>query len=1020
MFIEGMDIYRPGIEAERYVWERVKAMFSERESFGFLHFPMFKKNQTGRKEIDILLVDQEIGATVIEVKGISINQIKGIQGHIWHINTGSSSYTVQPYNQAEQQLNMLCDDIEKKALLYRTFSKRAVVALPYITSEQWAERGFNLLINTPFILFKDDFEQGNWIQKLGRMTVYKARLALKDHKWLALKKHFYIKDLEEVKVEKQNHFSYLFVFSNMQQFDEEKEKIQKALRHGIKIYIFSSFLISESWRASQKDFYDEFQLQIFDSEHWSYSADKLIIMDGKGEKSFLKEVLAPSFPKFNYGQYMATHTSHTDNLMITAGAGTGKTYVMIDRIFYLLEKANITLKDIVMITFTNASTEEMKERLQKRLLTMFRLTEKTKYLYFAEEVKNMQISTIHSFSKSILTRLAHEIGFGRNIKVRSFIKTKSEIIEKLADEFFQKHSVRELVKLKVTYYDAINMIKSFWDEMEKKGLTKQEIESLEWGMVTEEKHQILHNLFQYVFRRCEGLLEVEKKKENAIDTGDMIRKLKQFTQGDVMEKQLQTDKYLFVDEFQDSDNTQIELVGSLRNQLNYRLFVVGDIKQSIYRFRGADYTSFERLEKRVDSGFVPIALNQNYRTTSSLLTKLDKVFSIWGQKRWGLENNECLIPYAEDDQLKGMEITKSTEQEFLYPYTKNDELELQTIKHIKHSLTLAGKLPKKQNKKIALIVRTNKQALDVREWCERAGIGTSQNLDGTFYKSDAVLHFKLLVDALLYPHEARFLVNLLQSPYFGYEIPNRLLVSFKGNNDEIIKFLQLHMGDDFTQYLKELRLLPVMAVIQKVISEKGLLRNIQSYYESRFENELTIEMSVKQYEKNLFHLMNIIQQQFDSMGGTLWSIHEWLTLQIRVNRSENEPMIETKAEAVEVTTVHRSKGLEYHTVIIPKLTHPFSHNQASFYIQDEKEAIEEERIVGWRVKDKEKNYFQNNHFSSLQNYESFEVEREEARLLYVAMTRAKKRLILMMPKRTRENTWGRLLDLALNEVNYEN
>ncbi|MED4689665.1 UvrD-helicase domain-containing protein [Peribacillus frigoritolerans] len=1014
MFIEGMVVYRQGIEAERYVWEQVKALFSERESFGFLHFPMFKRNHSGKREIDILLVDRELGATVIEVKGININQIEGIQGHIWHFTTDYHSSTGEPFNQAEQQLNMLCDDIEKKAILYRTFSKRAVVALPYITSEQWAERGFNQLLNTPPILFKDDFEQGNWVQKLERMAIYKARLALHDHKWLALKKHFYIKDPEEVKTEKQNHFSYLFVFTSEKQFLKEKERIEKALREGLKIYIFSSFSISNSWLALQKVFRDEFQLQVFHSKEWSYSTDKLIITDGDAEKSFLKDILAPAFPHFNYGQYMATHTPHTDNLMITAGAGTGKTYVMIDRIFYLLEKVDITLKDIVMITFTNASTDEMKERLQKRLLTMFRLTGKTKYLYFAEEVKNMQISTIHSFSKSILIQLAHEIGFGRNVKVRSFIKTKSDIIEKLADEFFQNHSVKELVKLGLTYYGVINMMKSFWDEMEKKGLTRQEIESLEWGMVTEEKYQILHDLFQYIFKRCEGLLEAEKKKENAIDTGDMIRKLRLFTQSDKI-KQLQMDKYLFVDEFQDSDNTQIELVASLQNQLNYQLFVVGDIKQSIYRFRGADYTSFERLEKRINSGFVPVALNQNYRTTSSLLTKLDKVFSVWGQERWGPKANACLLPYTEDDRLKGMEITEPTKQEFLHPDTKKDVLESETVHHIRQSFAMTERLPEDENKRIALIVRTNKQSLEVRNWCERAEIGTLQNLDGTFYKSDAVLHFKMLLDALLYPHEARFVVNLLQSPYFGYEIPSKLLVSFKGNNDKIIKFLQSHMGNDFTQYLEDLRLLPVMAVIQKVMSEKGLLQNIQSYYKARFENELTIEMSVKQYEKNLFHLMNIIQQQFDSMSGTLWSIHEWLTLQIRVNRNENEPMIETKSGVVEITTVHRSKGLEYHTVIMPKLTQPFSHEKTSFYVQDEKEMVGNERIVGWRVnKDT-----QNNHFASLQNYESFEVEREETRLLYVAMTRAKKRLILMMPKRTRENTWGRLLELALNEVNHE-
>ncbi|PFL06523.1 UvrD-helicase domain-containing protein [Bacillus thuringiensis] len=1027
MFIEGMVEYRPGIDAERYVWRKVKSVFIERESFGFLHFPMFKENHASKREIDILLVDREIGVTVIEVKGINIKQIQGIQGHIWHFTKDYYVSKGEPFNQAEQQLNMLCDDIEKKDSLNRAFSKRAVVALPYITSEQWIERGFNQLLNTPFILFKDDFEQGTWIQKLERMNIYKARLNLQDSQWDALKKHFYIRDLarektDEIKSEKQKRFSNLYVFTSEEQFHKEKEEIEKLLKEGLKIYIFSTFSISKNWLALQKDFCDEFQLQVFQTKETLLSVDTRIIQDGEVEASFLKNILSPAFPEFNLGQYIAVHTPHTDNLMITAGAGTGKTYVMIDRIFYLLEKVGITLKDIIMVTFTNASTNEMKERLQKKLLSMFKLTGKTKYLYFAEEVKNIQISTIHAFSKSILTQLAHEIGFGRNLKVRSFIKTKSDILEKLANEFFQKHPAKVLVDLNLKFYEVIKMMKSFWDEMEKKGLTRQEIELIDWGTVVKEEHQVLKDLFQYVFKQCEGLLEAQKKKENAIDTGDMVRKLKLFTQGDTL-KQLQTDKYLFVDEFQDSDNTQIELVASLQNQLKYHLFVVGDIKQSIYRFRGADYTSFTRLAERVNSSFTPVALNQNYRTTSSLLEKLDKVFSVWGQKCWGPKGKESLLPYTEDDRLKGMKITESTIGEFLYPNINKDNVEEETVRQILESVDIAKQLSDDENKRIALVVRTNKQALEVREWCEKAGIGTVQNLDGTFYKSDAVIHFKMMLDALLYPGEAKHVVNFLQSPYFRYAIPTKLLVPLKGDSEKIIKFLQLHMGNDFTQYLDELKRLPVMAVIQKVISEKGLLQNISSYYEVKYGDDpdidesikqLEIELAVKQYEKNLYHLMNIIQKQFDSMSGTLWNIHEWLTLQIRVNRNENEPMIETKLGVVEITTVHRSKGLEYHTVIMPKLNHSFSNKQASFYIQDEKEMGEDKRIVGWKAKD-----IKNNHFATLQNYESFEVEREETRLLYVAMTRAKKRLILMMPEKISENTWGNLLGRAFNEVNHE-
>ncbi len=74
------------------------------------------------------------------------------------------------------------------------------------------------------------------------------------------------------------------------------------------------------------------------------------------------------------------------------------------------------------------------------------------------------------------------------------------------------------------------------------------------------------------------------------------------------------------------------------------------------------------------------------------------------------------------------------------------------------------------------------------------------------------------------------------------------------------------MGKDFTQYLDDLKLLPAVAVIQKIMVEKGLLQNIKSFYNHKSDNKLTVDMSVEQYEKNLYHLMNLIQQQFDSMN----------------------------------------------------------------------------------------------------------------------------------------------------------
>ncbi len=879
----------------------VKTDFSNRKDcFGFLHFPMFKEDLSGRKEIDILLFDRELGAVVIEVKGFKIDEITGISGHTWLLENIYTS-SAEPYNQAEQQLYMLCDEMEKNPLFYKTFSKRAYVALPYITRKQWEEKGFNKLY-TPPILFKDDLDEGNLADKLKQFAVFQSRTSINDYTWSKIKHYFYINESrKQVDMEETNDFSHLHVFEKIQHWEEEKYNIAESLKEGKKVYVFSPFPIP---RLSIKELYldryiEEFQFQLFQSTEWEYKGGKKLLVDGENNR-FIKNVLVPNFPEFNYGQFIAIHTPSNRNLMIAAGAGTGKTYVMIDRIFYLLEKEDVALKDIVMITFTNASTNEMKERLQKKLLSMFHLTKKTKYLYYAEEVKDMQISTIHSFSKSILSQLAHELGYGRNFKVTGFKNKKKEIIERLTDEFFKMNPIKDILSAEIKHYELVELMETFWAEMEKKGLTDDEIKNqLEWGLVVPERHQIFNELFRYVFHRCEEELEQEKKSENAIDLNDMVRKLKLFKGGEKLD-QLQKNKYIFIDEFQDSDNTQIELLANLHNHLNYKLFVVGDIKQSIYRFRGGDYTAFERLMEKVPSGFQKVNLKHNYRTSSSLLKKLDKIFSVWGKDSGNSEASGSLLPYTVEDRLISSESSSLREQEFICPKVNKEDLKKETIFHIRKSFELIKLHPSKKDKdKIALIVRTNKDAEKVRNWCEQEGIKTIQSLNGTFFKSDAVKHFKMLLDALLFPNEPKFVLNLLQSPYFGYSIPAKSIVPFMGDKKRIVQYLKEWGGNKFSTYLDDLRKLPVMAVIQKVISEEGLLHNIAPYYENKLGGSGHIDVYVKQYEKNLYHLMNMIQQQFSPMNATLWTLYEWLTLQIRVNRDENEPEIETPEDAVD-------------------------------------------------------------------------------------------------------------------------
>lgn len=155
-------------------------------------------------------------------------------------------------------------------------------------------------------------------------------------------------------------------------------------------------------------------------------------------------------------------------------------------------------------------------------------------------------------------------------------------IEDLIDAFYKNNSELKLVD-KFSHYELVNIILDFWEELEKKGLTSQEIEHLDWGHV-EKKYKEwapLQDLFIYVFKHCEKMLDELKTEENAVTVNDLKRKMKHISRNSVKTGQLPREKYLFMDEFQDSDNAQIDLVAGLAKYLNYRFFAVGDIKQSI-------------------------------------------------------------------------------------------------------------------------------------------------------------------------------------------------------------------------------------------------------------------------------------------------------------------------------------------------------------------------------------------------------------------------------------------------------
>lgn len=149
------------------------------------------------------------------------------------------------------------------------------------------------------------------------------------------------------------------------------------------------------------------------------------------------------------------------------------------------------------------------------------------------------------------------------------------------------------------------------------------------------------------------------------------------------------------------------------------------------------------------------------------------------------------------------------------------------IKELTIEMIRAARDTLKQDKeghthRIAVLVRTNAQARMLKEWCEPEGIYTELKIGGTFFRSTAVKDFIYLVEALLFPNQPKARVNVLQSPYSGIEINWPLLLSFHGNMNSMIQFLDQdnHLPHPkWHEYREKLRTEPVLSVLRKIINE---------------------------------------------------------------------------------------------------------------------------------------------------------------------------------------------------------
>lgn len=295
-----------------------------------------------------------------------------------------------------------------------------------------------------------------------------------------------------------------------------------------------------------------------------------------------------NFSHMNSMQQQAVFTTE-GALLILAGAGSGKTTVLVNRIAYILQCSLCKPWQILAITFTNKAAGELKERICNTV---------------PEGGSDIWAATFHSVCARILRRYGHIIGYSSHFTVYG------------TDD--QKKLVKDILK-QLNIDEKYLPVKSILSEISK---AKDEMKSPE-QMRKEAEFDSRKKDISKVYELYQSRL----KTADAMDFDDMLcNTVKLFeTAPDVLEAYQNQFKYIMVDEYQDTNKVQYKFVSMLAEKHN-NICVVGDDDQSIYKFRGATIENILSFENTFKDAKI-IRLEQNYRSTQNILNAANEVIS---------------------------------------------------------------------------------------------------------------------------------------------------------------------------------------------------------------------------------------------------------------------------------------------------------------------------------------------------------------------------------------------------------
>ena len=608
-------------------------------------------------------------------------------------------------------------------------------------------------------------------------------------------------------------------------------------------------------------------------------------------------------------------------LLILAGAGSGKTKVLTTRIAHMIRQG-VRPRNILAVTFTNKAAKEMKERIGKIL--------------GEDTVKYMWVGTFHGICGRILRENIDKYNTATGKKLdKNFTIYDDSDTNQIITRAIKKLNLDDKVYQTKLVKAVISNAKNKMQDATTFATYARDFKSQKIASIYEEYEKALNN-------------------NNAIDFDDMLMLTVKLLQQNAEVRQQYYDRFqhIMVDEYQDTNLAQYNLVNMLYTNLSKEvpdersLCVVGDVDQSIYSWRGADFTIIMNFQKDYPKTKL-IKLEQNYRSTGNILEAANAV----------IENNNERVE-------KVLRSNKGTGEKLSY-YIADDEADEANYIVANIKRTAGGNY-----NQFAILYRTNNQSRALEEACMATGVPYKIYGGTKFYDRAEVKNVICYLKLINNTDDSQSLRRIINVPKRGLgDTTLKNLSDFAASKDislfEAIKICEESDIPAKTQSkLKDFATLitkfqdaknsyTLKEYVTLVIEKSGYLAELQT----KAANDPEFQDDIN----NLQELVNVAEEFVPEEEDNL--LGEFLQQVALVSDLDS---MEDETNNITMMTLHSAKGLEFPTVFIAGMDEGIFPSQRTLQVPSE---VEEER-----------------------------------RLMYVGVTRAEEKLYLISAKR--RQTWG--------------